>query len=271
MLASSEVMDSLKGIGLNLYERKLWIALLARGTSTAGELSEIANVPRSRSYDILQSLADKGFVVVQTGKPIKYVAVSPDNALDRIKEKLVEDIVAARNKVERLKESPVMKELNELYEKGMKLVSPEELTGSIKGKYSVSQQINSMLKGADNNINIVLNREGLKDFYSEHFDTLKEANKRGVNIKIATDASNKEIDMKSLSDIADVRNLSKKEIHISGKFLIVDGKETLLPLTDSSVHSTQDLAIWSKSSHVADGILNPLFNLAWNKSKPFEK
>ena len=46
MLASQKVLDSLKGIGLNLYERKLWVALLARGTSTAGELSAMATVPR---------------------------------------------------------------------------------------------------------------------------------------------------------------------------------------------------------------------------------
>jgi len=75
MLASSEVMDSLKSIGLNLYERKLWVALLAKGVATAGELSAVANVPRSRSYDVLQTLADKGYVVVQTSKPLKYVAV----------------------------------------------------------------------------------------------------------------------------------------------------------------------------------------------------
>ena len=85
MLASQKVFDSLKGIGLNLYERKLWVALLARGTSTAGELSSMANVPRSRSYDILQSLAEKGFVVVQTAKPLKYVAIAPEEALERAK------------------------------------------------------------------------------------------------------------------------------------------------------------------------------------------
>lgn len=87
MLASAKVMDALKSIGLNLYERKLWLALLARGTSTAGELSEIASVPRSRAYDVLQSLAEKGFVVVQSAKPIRYVAIAPDEALERAKKR----------------------------------------------------------------------------------------------------------------------------------------------------------------------------------------
>ncbi|MEM7823019.1 MAG: helix-turn-helix domain-containing protein, partial [Candidatus Aenigmatarchaeota archaeon] len=56
MVASNQVLDALKSIGLNLYERKLFVALLAKGVATAAELSEIANVPRSRSYDVLESL-----------------------------------------------------------------------------------------------------------------------------------------------------------------------------------------------------------------------
>ena len=43
----------LKKLGLNNYEVKIWTALLRRGVSTAGELSDITNAPRSRSYDVL--------------------------------------------------------------------------------------------------------------------------------------------------------------------------------------------------------------------------
>ena len=56
---------------LNLYEVKIWTALLSRGVSTAGELSDIANVPRSRTYDVLESLEKKGFIIMKLGKPIK--------------------------------------------------------------------------------------------------------------------------------------------------------------------------------------------------------
>src|SRR3989344_455537 len=84
MVVSTEAFDALKGIGLNLYERKIFVALLAKGIATAGEVSGIAKVPRSRSYDILESLADKGFVVLQPSKPIRYIALAPDDALERV-------------------------------------------------------------------------------------------------------------------------------------------------------------------------------------------
>ena len=82
MIISEEFLKKIKEFGLNSYEAKIWAALLSRGVSTAGELSDIANVPRSRSYDILESLEKKGFIVMKIGKPIKYIAVSPEEVVE---------------------------------------------------------------------------------------------------------------------------------------------------------------------------------------------
>jgi len=272
MLASSKVMDALKGIGLNLYERRLWVALLARGTSTAGELSEIANVPRSRAYDILQSLADKGFVVVQTSKPIRYIAVAPEEALGRVKKKIEEDARTAQERIDGLKESAVMRELNDIFQKAMKLISPQELTGALKGRYSVTQQIGSMFKDADKTISIITNPEGFEDLFSNHFDSLRKAKERGVNIKIAATAPSKSNEsLKSFKAIAEIRNINKKEVPFGGKFFIVDNKQMLFPLTDSkNVHSSQSMAIWSKSNYAVENVLNPMFELVWSRSKPLK-
>jgi len=39
-------------------------------------------------------------------------------------------------------------------------------------------------------------------------------------------------------------------------------------LTDSkTVHSSQDLTLWSKSEHAAGEVFEPLFNLLWTHSK----
>ena len=57
MIVKDEFLSRLRKIfDLNLYEVKVWTALLSRGVSTAGELSSISDVPRSRTYDILESL-----------------------------------------------------------------------------------------------------------------------------------------------------------------------------------------------------------------------
>ena len=111
MVASNEVLDALKGIGLNLYERKIYVSLLAKGIATAGEVSGIAKVPRSRSYDILESLAEKGFVILQPSKPIKYVALEPKDALDRVQGNLERKHKDVQNRITKLSNSPVLVEL----------------------------------------------------------------------------------------------------------------------------------------------------------------
>jgi sugar-specific transcriptional regulator TrmB len=269
MLASTKTMEALRSIGLNLYERKLWVALLARGTSTAGELSTIANVPRSRSYDVLQSLAEKGFVVVQSGKPLKYVAIPPEEALEKAKAKIEEELKERMERIDELKSSPVMKELNEIFSHGLKVVSPEEMTGALKGRYTLQQQLASMFRDANKQIAIVTTPEGLIELTTNHLDTLKKAKENGVSIKIATSGKEKITDaIKALSGIAEVRVLDEKDVDLAGRFCIVDDKQFVLSLTDSKVHSTQDLALWSKSEHAAGNVLSPLFKLVWQHSKP---
>src|SRR3990170_8056630 len=86
MIVEEEFLNKLRQFfGLNLYEVRIWTALLSRGVSTAGELSDIGNVPRSRAYDILESLEKKGFVTMKLGKPIKYLAVEPSEVVERVK------------------------------------------------------------------------------------------------------------------------------------------------------------------------------------------
>ena len=104
MIMKEDVLSDLRRyFDLNLYEVRLWSALLSRGVSTAGELSDIANVPRSRSYDVLESLEKKGFVVMKTGKPIKYIAIPPSEVVDRVKKNMHADAMDKINRLESIK------------------------------------------------------------------------------------------------------------------------------------------------------------------------
>ena len=86
MIVKEEFLNQLRRIfNLNLYEVRIWTALLSRGVSTAGELSDIGNVPRSRTYDILESLEKRGFIIMKLGKPIKFIALKPEEVIERAK------------------------------------------------------------------------------------------------------------------------------------------------------------------------------------------
>ena len=77
LIVKDEFLGKLRRyFALNLYEVKIWTALLSRGVSTAGELSDIANVPRSRSYDVLESLEKKRICCYETWKTNKIYCCS---------------------------------------------------------------------------------------------------------------------------------------------------------------------------------------------------
>ena len=102
MIVKEELLSKLRRyFNLNLYEVRIWTALLSRGVSTAGELSDIGRVPRSRAYDVLETLEKKGFVTMKLGKPIKYLAVNPTEVVERVKKNIQ---IEADESVDKLKE-----------------------------------------------------------------------------------------------------------------------------------------------------------------------
>src|SRR3989338_7170129 len=85
MILKTQVIRKVKeDIDLNIYETKVWLAGLSKGIVTAGETAEISGVPRSRTYDVLEALAKRGFAIVKVGKPVRYVAVEPKTVLERM-------------------------------------------------------------------------------------------------------------------------------------------------------------------------------------------
>jgi sugar-specific transcriptional regulator TrmB len=265
MVANMQLLDALKQIGLNLYERKLWVALLSRGNATAGELSSLAKVPHSRTYDVLESLAEKGFVMIQASKPLKYVAVAPKEALERAKNKLKKDLDVSINRITNLQGSSHMKELNKIHKKGVDLVEPGEMTGSLKGSHTIHQQLETLFRGARNSISILTTNEGLNEINSKYSDMLKRSSNKGVKIRIAATVGKENATaVKTMKRFADVRKLNKS--NVQGRICVVDGNHVVMALTDEKVvHPTQDFAFWTKSEHIAGSVLGPMFNVMWQK------
>jgi sugar-specific transcriptional regulator TrmB len=259
MVATIKTLDALKSIGLNLYERKIFVALLARGVASAGELSQIANVPRSRSYDILESLAEKGFVVVQPSKPIKYVALAPRDALERTKENLKIKHDEMVERIETMKTSPVINELEAIYKQGMNLVQPFEMTGTLKGRHSINQHLGSLFKKATKEIRIITTESGLNELYSSHYNSLKRITKRGIKLRILAPMS-ETVPVKAFSEIAEMKHVKKP----LNRIYTIDDKHVVFALTDDTkVHQTQDIAFWAQSQHAIKSFVEPFFNSTW--------
>ena len=259
MIVQTNFLTKLKDFGLNSYESKIWTALLSRGVSTAGELSDIANVPRSRSYDVLESLEKKGFVVMKPGKPIKYIVVPPEDVIERIKKKVKESSEKQIDLINKLKSKQIIGELNTLYSQGIDLVEPSELTGSIKGRSNLYNHLESMLKNAKESVVISTTSEGLNRKNDALKNILSKAKQKGVKIRIVgpvTKENSKSV--KELSKIAEV-----KDINLKLRFCVIDGKEILfMYLDDEKVHPSYDAGIWVNAEFFAKALEN-VFDKEW--------
>ena len=261
MIVQKDFLNKLKDFGLNSYESKLWVALLSRGVSTAGELSDISNVPRSRAYDVLESLEKKGFIVVKVGKPIKYLAVNPAEVVERVKKKVVEE-AEQRNKIlSQLKDSEVLEELNTLHTEGIKMVDPTDKSGSFRGRDKVNEHLQYMVKGAKTNITLMASKAGAERKYEALAPALKKAAKAGVEVRVVVPQSASREVVEKFASFATV----KQSKEVNARFCLIDGKEMLLFLTDDlKVHKSYDSAVWVDAPYFVN-YFNSLFDKEWKQ------
>jgi|TARA_Y100000310_G_scaffold302635_1_gene340211 sugar-specific transcriptional regulator TrmB len=269
MIVKEEFLSNLRrAFNLNLYEVRIWTALLSRGTSTAGELSEIGDVPRSRAYDVLESLEKKGFVVMKLGKPIKYLAVEPKEVLERVKKLVRQNADNDVKKLEKLRSTPVSKELDLLFKQGIEFIDPTDLSGAIRGRHNLYTHLETMIKRADKSITLVTTSKGLLRKVDALKPELDKLSKKGVKIKVAAPITKESMKIaKDLAKIAEVRNSSQ----VGARFCIVDGNEMMFMVKDDEeVHPTYDIGIWVNTKYFANA-LNSMFDLAWKDMQPLDK
>lgn len=261
MIMKEDVLSDLRRyFDLNLYEVRLWSALLSRGVSTAGELSDIANVPRSRSYDVLESLEKKGFVVMKTGKPIKYIAIPPSEVVDRVKKNMHAEALDKINRLDSIKNSELLAELDSLHKNGISTVDPAEMSGCLKGRHNVYNHMDFLIKNAKSDVSIVTTEKGFMRKAEGLKHSLAKAKKNGATIRIAAPLTKQnEHIAEELKDVAEIKHNDS----VKGRFMSVDG-EHLLFLThdDNEVHPTYDLGIWMQTPYLTQSI-NTMFHQVW--------
>ncbi len=263
MVVNEEILKKLRSVfNLNIYEVKVWTALLSKGTATAGELSDMSNVPRSRSYDVLESLEKKGFIIMKLGRPIKYLAVQPTEIVKRVKKGVQDKAERQVKTLEGIQGTDVFQELNLLFNNGIANVDPSTIAGSFKGRNNIYDHMLNLLDNSTKEVVISTTADGLIRKLEHMKTTLRKLNSKKVKIKIVaplkTDKSKEAA--KELSEIAEVRDMD-----LNGRFVIVDGKDLMFMVNnDKNTHESADVGIWVNTPFFA-GAIKTMFDNMWDK------
>jgi len=244
---------ALHNLGLTDYEIKVYVVLVEKGGMTANQVSEAAEVPYSKIYEVLDSLEKKGWVGSEGGRPAKYYPKSPATALE-----------ANRMRVEReLKEneSIVLSELLPIYE-GAGAREKHDIW-ILRGEANILAKIRSLLRNCEEELQAAtpwMSKEIL-EFLLPSLATIVG---RGGRVQVMLSSACDYRVIKKLSRVAEVRLRDQ----MYGGGIIADSQEVVLILSTDKQDSF-NLAIWSE--HVGLARLAKIyFEHLWSDADPVE-
>ena len=248
MALKEETRGVLREMGLNTYEIDTYLSLLEVGQMTAMEISQQANVPYSKMYEVLNSLKEKGWIKSSETRPFKYYPVPPLEATRFTKLRLEDKYVAWEN--------TIVENLQPLYEKRELVERPDMLI--LRGQQAVLSKLEEVLKKACVEI-VIAAPEFAKPVITLAEPMLGNGLKKTVKVKLM--AAGKKEDWQFIKKYAGLGEMRIRD-HMFGGGVIADGKEAMLFLGEDK----PNLVIWS--NHVGlVGFAREYFQFLWDSSE----
>jgi sugar-specific transcriptional regulator TrmB len=166
--AQSAATELLEQLGLSQYEAASYVALLRLGTGTAREISNTVDVPRTRIYDAVERLQERGLVDVQHASPKEFQPVARETALRQFRHDYDDTFTQLEERLAALEPADHQHEQSGVW--------------TTTGKSAIDERIHETLADATDEIvylavDAVLSRETLAH--------LRAASERGVTVRIA--------------------------------------------------------------------------------------
>jgi sugar-specific transcriptional regulator TrmB len=260
MIFKQELVKRIKEFfNLNIYETKVWVALLSKGIASAGEIAALSSVPRSRTYDVLESLEKRGFAIIKIGKPVKYIAVKPTEVLEKLKSKTLNDAQERVNSLANLKETPEYVELEKLHNTGFSPIKSHEITGSLRGRPNVVTRLRELVQNAKREVLIATSVVDFEDKSRVLLPALENAEKGNVKVKLALSGNPERI-----KKITSKFNIKSKPSESSARVYIADKTEVLFMIT--SENSDEEIAIWLNSPFFAESMYGMIDSVMKNSN-----
>ncbi|NIO44698.1 MAG: hypothetical protein GTN36_04055 [Candidatus Aenigmarchaeota archaeon] len=172
-----KVGNLLREFELTEYEIRAFLTLSKLNIATAEQLSEAGKIPLPRVYDTLTELQKKGFVLINRGRPKRFKIISPKKALNNLiesrKNEFDKKIKKLKNNIETISE--ILSKIEPL------TIRKKGEIWSTDRRRNVVEALNEQLISAKKQ---VLSFAGDISWLPETINSIKNAKKRGVEIKI---------------------------------------------------------------------------------------
>jgi len=229
----SVAVETLTTLGMSTYAARTFVALTVLGDATAQEVSEVADVPRTRVYDAAEELQEWGLVDAQQATPKRFWAVSVDTAarqFDRMHDRRLRELTAA-----------------------LQALGPAERTEeqrgvwTVTGRTSVDDRVVEFVDDAEEEVVYTTAADLLTEAV---IDALSDASARGVTIRLAGMSSTATARIRDeLPGAETFESMWNWSDTPAGRLLMVDRERTLVSVLvagggDHPPEPLDETAIW---------------------------
>ncbi len=250
MIIKQDLVKRIKDyFNLNIYETKVWLALLSKGSASAGEVAELSGVPRSRTYDVLESLEKRGFAITKIGKPVKYISVKPTEVIEKMKANVMTDANERVKSLSVLKDTQEYLELEQLHNTGIAPIKTNELTGSLRGRANVISRIRELMESSKKEVLICTSVLDFEDKSRVLLPTIEKLSQNNIKVKLVLSG-----DAERIKKINAKLNLKARPTSSNARFFISDKKEVIFMITPEK--SGEEIALWLNSEFFTESLLS---------------
>jgi sugar-specific transcriptional regulator TrmB len=165
---------SLEEFGLSKYEAQAYVALISKGSISAGELAYHSEIPRTKVYPTLLKLESKKLVIISKSKPIMCTAIAPENAFDGIIHEQINKVNAMNALISNLKKTS---------EESRKSRGSEERRYFHMSANNVVTQLQTMIEGSKSSIKIMTDQWGF-GLLAECKEQMLAVLRRNLDVKV---------------------------------------------------------------------------------------
>ena len=219
----TRAVESLESLGLREYEAKCFVALVQLSEGTAKEVSKVAGVPRSRVYDSLEKLQNRGLVDVRESNPRRYRGVAVETAIQTLRNEFTTHLETAGEHLEELQVSPHNGD-NEFW--------------TVSGRENVTERGHELVENADREVVVVLPDDD--HVVDSSLDWIERA--LDVGVTTVVDAPTPAVQQRVESEVpgAQVFTSSRSGERTVGRTLLVDDQSVLLSVIDEPLPTVQE-------------------------------
>ena len=256
-------IERLVRLGLTTYEARAYGTLVRRDSFTAAQIARTAGLPRQRIYDVLASLVEKGLASARPGTVVKYAALAPELAIERLVSSRRAEIAALERDA-----TDVIGRLALEFRDGRAHSDPLEYIEVLRDRGAINERFIELQAAVKEEI-LVFTKPPYATPPQENVEGMKVARTHVARSIYEHDALDDPAIASAIQKFIEAGEESRFVDHVPLKLVIIDEAVVMFGMEDP-VAGTEDLTIMVVEHPALAGTLKLAFNRLWEQGLEYD-